>query len=141
MIFSCSILLIGMYIIFLLCLILFSRKINSIILFSIVFSLLITILFYVLNNYNIVSLKFFNNIVIKIINKLKASLSNIEIKKDSTQELRNLARDLINGKIGDNKFNINIWQRRVIKAFPNVDLSKYISYKKRNIKKLFRKGK
>ena len=77
----------------------------------------------------------------KIINKLKASLSNIEIKKDSTQELRNLARDLINGKIGDNKFNINIWQRRVIKAFPNVDLSKYISYKKRNIKKLFRKEK
>lgn len=77
----------------------------------------------------------------KIINKLKASLSNIEIKKDSTQEFRNLARDLINGKIGDNKFNINIWQRRVIKAFPNVDLSKYISYKKRNIKKLFRKEK
>ena len=141
MIFSCSILLLGMYIIFLLCLILFSRKINSLILFSLAFSLLITILFYVLNNYNIVSLAFFNNIVIKIINKLKAILSNIEIKKDSTQEFRNLARDLINGKIGDNKFNINIWQRRVIKAFPNVDLSKYISYKKRNIKKLFRKGK
>ena len=81
MIFSCSILLIGMYIIFLLCLILFSRKINSIILFSIVFSLLITILFYVLNNYNIVSLKFFNNIVIKIINKLKFSLDSFIINK------------------------------------------------------------
>ena len=81
MIFSCSILLIGMYIIFLLCLILFSRKINSLILFSLAFSLLITILFYVLNNYNIVSLTFFNNIVIKIINKLKFSLDSFIINK------------------------------------------------------------
>ena len=77
MIFSCSILLLGMYIIFLLCLILFSRKINSLILFSLAFSLLITILFYVLNNYNIVSLAFFNNIVIKI----KFSLDSFIINK------------------------------------------------------------
>ena len=81
MIFSCSILLLGMYIIFLLFLILFSRKINSLILFSLAFSLLITILFYVLNNYNIVSLAFFNNIVIKIINKLKFSLDSFIINK------------------------------------------------------------
>ena len=79
MIFSCSILLLGMYIIFLLFLILFSRKINSLILFSLAFSLLITILFYVLNNYNIVSLAFFNNIVIKIINKFALACNLIII--------------------------------------------------------------
>ena len=81
MIFSCSILLIGMFIIFLLSLILFSRKINSLILFSIIFSLFIAIMFYLFNNYNIVSLAFFNNIVIKIINKLKISIDGLIVNK------------------------------------------------------------
>lgn len=81
MIFSCSILLIGMFIIFLLSLILFSRKINSLILLSIIFSLFIAIMFYLFNNYNIVSLAFFNNIVIKIINKLKISIDGLIVNK------------------------------------------------------------
>lgn len=81
MILSCSTLLIGMYIIFLLCLILFSKKMNGIILFSLVFSLLITILFYLLNDYKLISLSFFNDIVIKIINKLKFTIDEFLINK------------------------------------------------------------
>lgn len=81
MILSCSTLLIGMYIIFLLCLILFSKKKNGIILFSLVFSLLITILFYLLNDYKLISLSFFNDIVIKIINKLKFTIDKFLINK------------------------------------------------------------
>lgn len=81
MILSCSTLLIGMYIIFLLCLILFSKKMNGIILFSLVFSLLITILFYLLNDYKLISLSFFNDIVIKIINKLKFTIDKFLINK------------------------------------------------------------
>ena len=54
---------------------------NGIILFSLVFSLLITILFYLLNDYKLISLSFFNDIVIKIINKLKFTIDKFLINK------------------------------------------------------------
>lgn len=54
---------------------------NGIILFSLVFSLLITILFYLLNDYKLISLSFFNDIVIKIINRLKFTIDKFLINK------------------------------------------------------------
>ena len=52
-----------------------------------------------------------------IINKFKQTVTNIDIKKDSTQEFTKIVKDtLFNNK----KF----FQKRLLTAFPNVDLKK-----------------
>lgn len=68
-----------------------------------------------------------------IASKLKKTLSTIEVKKDSTQEIKNLVMEVINS----NK-KINIFQKRLFKAFP--DLHKFVKTREskfRKIKELF----
>ena len=101
-----------------------------------------------LNNHNLQLISivsfiiFLTDIIISynIINKLKTNLNNMEIKKDSTYEIKALVIEAlnvnINGKIKKNKL-----QKRLIQAFPTLDINKYL--KKRNerienIKRLFK---
>ncbi len=76
-----------------------------------------------------------------IIKKLKKNLKRIEIKRDSTTEIKNLVLEAltinINGKIKN-----NILQKRLIKAYPNLELRKIIKFqntKYQEIKELFKK--
>ena len=76
----------------------------------------------------------------KIVNKLKENLGNIEIKRDSTQEMKTLITDILNNNFHGQKIIKNIFQRRIIKAFPNFDIKKFITInndKVKNIKELF----
>ena len=76
-----------------------------------------------------------------IVNKLKKNLSNIEIKKDSTQELKNLVTEVINNNLKTKQ--LNIFQKRIITAFPNFDFHKFVKINDRKIeklKKIFRKN-
>lgn len=75
-----------------------------------------------------------------IVNKLKENLGNIEIKRDSTQEMKNLVTDILNSNFHGEKIKKNILQRRIIKAFPNFDINKFVVVKNsrvKNIKELF----
>lgn len=74
----------------------------------------------------------------KIVNKLKKNLSYVEVRKDSTQELKNLVLEAINSNI-NNKANINIFQKRIINAFPDFDIIKFVNLKKKKITGLFKK--
>ena len=74
------------------------------------------------------------------LNKLKENLGNIEIKRDSTQEMKTLITDILNNNFHGQKIIKNIFQRRIIKAFPNFDIKKFITInndKVKNIKELF----
>lgn len=74
-----------------------------------------------------------------IVNKLKKNLSNVEVRKDSTQELKNLVSEIINNNI-NNKTNINIFQKRIINAFPDFDIKKFVKIRKKKIEGLFKKN-
>lgn len=74
-----------------------------------------------------------------IVNKLKKNLSNMDIRKDSTQELKNLVSEVINNNINYRKVKLNIFQKRIINAFPNFEINKFINNNKKGIKKLLNK--
>lgn len=77
-----------------------------------------------------------------IINSLKKNLSKIEIKKDSTYEIKALVLEALNNITINGKKKKNILQKRIIKAYPNFDFKKFIIIKNdrlSNIKKLFTK--
>lgn len=74
-----------------------------------------------------------------IVNKLKKNLNNIDIKQDSTQDIRKMISDIINNNISTSKFNLNLLQKRIIKAFPNFDFIKFIEDNKKEIKRFFHK--
>lgn len=74
-----------------------------------------------------------------IVNKLKKNLSNMDIRKDSTQELKNLVSEVINNNINSRKVKLNIFQKRIINAFPNFEINKFINNNKKGIKKLLNK--
>ena len=57
-----------------------------------------------------------------VASKLKKTIINLDIKKDSTQEFTKLVRETIKN---NNKF----LQERLYKAFPNIDLNKLIELK------------
>lgn len=100
-----------------------------------------------LNNYLILilSIIFFGIYIIdtivsfNIVNKLKKNLSNVEVRKDSTQELKNLVSEIINNNL-NNKTNINIFQKRIINAFPDFDIKKFVKIRKKKIEGLFKKN-
>lgn len=74
-----------------------------------------------------------------IINKLKKNFSNIEIKKDMTNEAKALVNSILNNNINEKKIKLSIFQKRIIKAFPNIDISKYLKVKRTKIKKLLKR--
>lgn len=94
--------------------------------------LILSIIFFVI--YIIDTIVSFN-----IVNKLKKNLSNVEVRKDSTQELKNLVSEIINNNI-NNKTNINIFQKRIINAFPDFDIKKFVKIRKKKIEGLFKKN-
>ena len=94
--------------------------------------LILSIIFFVI--YIIDTIVSFN-----IVNKLKKNLSNVEVRKDSTQELKNLVSEIINNNL-NNKTNINIFQKRIINAFPDFDIKKFVKIRKKKIEGLFKKN-
>ena len=74
-----------------------------------------------------------------IINKLKNNLNIIDINTDATQELKGLVSQVMSNNIETSKTRINIFQRRIIKAFPNINLNDFINNNKNNIRKLLKK--
>jgi len=65
----------------------------------------------------------------KVIKKLKTTVSHIEIKKDSTKEITKLVRESL-------KSNNKVFQHRLIKAFPEIDLSNIVKIKNDRLKNL-----
>lgn len=59
---------------------------------------------------------------LNIMKKLKTSICNIEIKKDSTQEISKMVQDTI-------KESHKIFQSRLLTAFPNIELKKLTELK------------
>ncbi len=77
-----------------------------------------------------------------ILQKLKNNLSKIEIKKDATYEIKALVLDYLNNITINGKKKKNILQKRIIKAYPNLDLKKLLKIKNTtfpDIKRLFTK--
>ena len=70
-----------------------------------------------------------------IIKKLKNNLKRIEIKKDSTKEIKVLVLEKLTTNI-NGKIHKNILQKRLIKAYPNLDLKKIIKFQNPKYKKL-----
>lgn len=65
-----------------------------------------------------------------IVNRLKKNLHNFEIRKDSTQELKNLVNEIINTD------KMNFLQKRLIKSFPDFELQKFVRIRHGRIKKI-----
>ena len=85
---------------------------------------------------------FISDVIISynIINKLKINLNKIEINKDSTYEIKALVLAALNTNI-NGKIKKNTLQKRLIKAFPTLDINKYIKKQNErisNIKRLFK---
>ena len=76
---------------------------------------------------------------LNIVKRFKKTITNIDLKKDSTQELKNLVSEIINYNINSKKINLNIFQKRIINAFPNFEINKFINNNKKGIKKLLNK--
>ena len=57
----------------------------------------------------------------KIVNKLKSNLGYIEVKKDSTQEIKNLVAEVIKAQ------KITSLQKRIIRSFPNFELQNFVN--------------
>ena len=70
------------------------------------------------------------------INKLRKNLSNIEIKKDSTSEIKKQVLDALTIIKKNGKTKKNILQKRIIKAYPNIDLKKLINIRNDKYEKL-----
>ena len=69
-------------------------------------------------------------ISLNIVNKFKNTVNSIDLKKDSTQEFTKLVKETI---INNNK----ILQRRLLNAFPNIDLKRLANLRK-DIKELLK---
>ena len=69
----------------------------------------------------------------EIIKKLKRNIKDIDINinKDSTEELKIIVARTINNKIERRKAQISIFQKRIIKAFPYLDLNNFINGNKK----------
>ena len=77
-----------------------------------------------------------------IIKNLKNNLSKIEIKKDATNEIKALVLDYLNNITINGKQKKNTLQKRIIKAYPNIDLKRLIKIrndKLTELKRLFTK--
>ncbi|MEE3342649.1 MAG: putative ABC transporter permease [Bacilli bacterium] len=74
-----------------------------------------------------------------IINKLKKNINVLNLTGDSTQELKSLVSSIINNNIEINKTRISTLQRRIIKAFPNINLNGFIDTNKKHLRKLLKK--
>lgn len=74
-----------------------------------------------------------------IISKLKTNLNRMDINKDATQELKNIVTEVINNNLKTRKAQINYFQRRIIQAFPNINLNDFINNNKKSIRKLLNK--
>ena len=74
-----------------------------------------------------------------IISKLKTNINILNISGDSTQELKGLVSAIINNNIESRKTKLNIFQKRIIKAFPNINLNDLINNNKKNIRNLLKK--
>ncbi len=74
-----------------------------------------------------------------IINRLKKNPNIIAITGDSTQEFKDLVSQVINNNIKTSKTRISFFQRRIINAFPNINLNDLINNNKKNIRKLLKK--
>jgi uncharacterized membrane protein len=64
-----------------------------------------------------------------IVKKLQVNLNKIEIRKDSTQELKNLVNEVISVK------NLNFLQRRLIVSFPNFEIHRFVKIKNKKFKR------
>lgn len=73
---------------------------------------------------------------LNIVSKLKKNLSNVELKKDSTQELKNLVTEILNYNINSQKIKLSKLQKRIINAFPDLDTKKLIKIKDKKVKEL-----
>lgn len=73
-----------------------------------------------------------------IVSKLKKNIINIEIKKDSTQELKNLVTEVLNTNLKTNKQNLTKLQKRLINAFPDFNIKKIVKNKEKKLKELFK---
>lgn len=73
-----------------------------------------------------------------VVAKLKKNLRNIEIKKDSTQELKNLVTEVLNHNITTKITKIPKLQKRLIDAFPDIEIKKFIKIKEKKLKELFK---
>ena len=74
-----------------------------------------------------------------IINKLKNNINIINVNSDSTQELKGLVSAIIDDNIKDKKAKLSLLQRRIIKAFPNVNINGFIDNNTKSIRKLLNK--
>ncbi|MBR3161895.1 MAG: putative ABC transporter permease [Bacilli bacterium] len=74
-----------------------------------------------------------------IINKLKKNINVINTTNDSTQELKSLVSAIISNNIETHKNKLNIFQRRIIKAFPNINLNDLINNNKKSIRNFLKK--
>lgn len=70
-------------------------------------------------------------ISLKIVNKFKNTLRNIDIKKDATQDFSKLVKEVL-------KSNHEILQKRLLTAFPDIELKRLANIKK-DIKELLKK--
>lgn len=61
-------------------------------------------------------------ISLNVVNKFKKTLTNLDLKKDSTQEFSKIVKETI-------KNNHKVLQSRLIKAFPNINFNKLIDIK------------
>ena len=76
----------------------------------------------------------------KIVNKLKKNLSNIELRKDSTQEIKKIVQETLEKSTTK---KTTLLEKRLIKAYPNIDLKPFIQLKDKGtkkIKKIIKKG-
>ena len=101
-------------------------------LFNPIVVLIITIIFLII--YIIDAILSFN-----IINKLKSNINTMNVNSDSTQELKGLVSAIINSNIEARKIRLSVFQRRIIKAFPNINLSDFIDNNRKSIRKLLNK--
>lgn len=69
-----------------------------------------------------------------VIRRLKKNLRNLNERRDSTQEMKDLVYKTINNNISN--FKMNLFQRRIIRAFPNIDLEKFVKDGGKQIKKM-----
>ena len=77
-----------------------------------------------------------------IIKKLRKNLKKIEVKKDSTKEIKKQVLESLTTNI-NGKIKNNILQKRLIKAYPNLELKKIIKFKNdkyQKLKELFKKN-
>lgn len=68
-----------------------------------------------------------------IVKKLRYNLSNVELKKDSTQEMKRLVQEVLDKS---QTKTISFLESRLIKAFPSVDLKTFFKIKNKKSKRI-----